>query len=81
MCLKNKGLKMLDQLSKGRSLKNYGSFSCLESQKTFHRTVRRKFEKQGRWPFLQRLQLYIIRDPDLYMWKLMMLSNLPKGSH
>lgn len=74
---------MLDQLSKGRLFLNDGSFSCLKSQRTFNMTTntKRKFEKQGRWPFLQRLQLYIIMDPDLYVWKLTTLSNLPKGSH
>lgn len=72
---------MPDPLSKKRSFLNDGSFFCLKCHKTFHMSARRKFEKQGVWPFLQRLQLYIIMDPDLYMWKLATLSNLPKGTH
>lgn len=72
---------MLDPLSKERSFLNDGSFSCLKSQKTFNMSARRNFEKQEMWPFLQRLQLYIIMEPHVYMWKLMKLGNLPKGSH
>lgn len=56
---------MLDPLIHERSFKKDGSFSCLKCPKTSNMSVRSKFEKQGMWPFLQRLQLYIIMDPDL----------------
>lgn len=75
MCKSEQGIfkkqgseNMFDPLSKERSFLSDRSFSCLKCRKTFNVSARRKFENQGMWPFLQRLRLYIITDPNLYMW-------------